>query len=110
MHELTDGNLEMETERLEDNDSTNHIEIEFRSLKSEVELPRSMIEIAETKHQLLISLIILSFIFSMFSFLLIHFLISHPFLKAYKAKLKVRYFVSSSMNFKKVFVHTHQPK
>jgi hypothetical protein len=61
-----DGNLEMEAERLEENDSTNHIEIEFRSLKSEVELLSSMIETTETKHQLLISLIILSFIFCVF--------------------------------------------
>ncbi|MCI26534.1 interactor of constitutive active ROPs 3-like, partial [Trifolium medium] len=41
----------MESERLEKKDSTNHIEIEFRSLKSEVELLRSAIEIAETKFQ-----------------------------------------------------------
>ncbi|XP_024632066.1 interactor of constitutive active ROPs 3 [Medicago truncatula] len=46
-----DRNLEMESERLEKNDSTNHIEIEFRSLRSEVELLRSAIEIAEIKFQ-----------------------------------------------------------
>jgi hypothetical protein len=46
-----DRNLEMESERLEKNDSTDHIEIEFRSLRSEVELLRSAIEIAEIKFQ-----------------------------------------------------------
>lgn len=46
-----DGNLEIEAERLEKNDSTNHIEIEFHSLRSEVELLRSAIEIGETKLQ-----------------------------------------------------------
>ncbi|CAJ2660633.1 interactor of constitutive active ROPs [Trifolium pratense] len=46
-----DGNLEMESKRLEKSDSTNNIEIEVRSLRSEVELLRSAIEIAETKFQ-----------------------------------------------------------
>jgi hypothetical protein len=46
-----DCNLEIEAERLEKNDSTNHIEIEFHSLSSEVELLGSAIEIAETKFQ-----------------------------------------------------------
>ncbi|GAU15604.1 hypothetical protein TSUD_108630 [Trifolium subterraneum] len=46
-----EGNVEMESERLEKKDSTNHIEIEVRSLRSEVELLRSAIEIAETKFQ-----------------------------------------------------------
>ncbi|XP_058773952.1 interactor of constitutive active ROPs 3-like [Vicia villosa] len=45
------SNLEIEEERLRKGDSTNHIEIEFRSLRSEVELLRSAIEIAETKFQ-----------------------------------------------------------
>ncbi|XP_073222529.1 interactor of constitutive active ROPs 2, chloroplastic-like [Cicer arietinum] len=47
-----DGNLEMEAERLEKGDSiNNHIEAEFHSLRSEVGLLRSAIEIAETKYQ-----------------------------------------------------------
>ncbi|CAI8592502.1 unnamed protein product [Vicia faba] len=46
-----DSNLEIEAERLGKGDSTNHIEFEFRSLRSEVELLRSAIEIAETKFQ-----------------------------------------------------------
>ncbi|KAI5413131.1 interactor of constitutive active ROPs 3 [Lathyrus oleraceus] len=46
-----DSNLKIEAERLGKGDSTNHIEIEFRSLRSEVELLRSAIEIAEIKFQ-----------------------------------------------------------
>jgi len=46
-----DRNLEVESERLEKKDSTNHIEIKFRSSRSEVELLRSAIEIAEIKFQ-----------------------------------------------------------
>ncbi|CAK8536289.1 unnamed protein product [Lathyrus sativus] len=45
------SNLKIEAERLGKGDSTNHIEIEFRSLRSEVELLRSAIEIAEIKFQ-----------------------------------------------------------
>lgn len=46
-----DSNLKIEAERLGKGDSTSHIEIEFRSLRSEVELLRSAIEIAEIKFQ-----------------------------------------------------------
>ncbi|KAK2370769.1 hypothetical protein QL285_083783 [Trifolium repens] len=44
-----DGNLEMEAGGMEKGDSTNQIEAELQSLRSEVELLRSAIEIAETK-------------------------------------------------------------